>query len=127
MEDEVLMEIQRQLGRIEAAVDAVKSDVAELKQKDTAQSQALEEAYAKAKARQDSIKDGLQHQIDFNKASITAIETRISAIEGMKEKALSKWWDRIVDKIVWVFIIGAMVVLLRWLNAPSEVLNQLPK
>ncbi len=127
MEDEVLLEIQKQLGRMEAVIDAIREDIAELKNSAVEQENNLEAAYAKAKARQDSIRDDLQHQIDSNKASITVIEARISAVEGEKERTLVKWWDRIVDKIVWVFIIGAMVVLLRWLNAPPEVLNQLPK
>jgi 23S rRNA maturation-related 3'-5' exoribonuclease YhaM len=53
MEDKILLEMQQQLGRIEASITAVKEDISELKQKDLTQSENLEKAYAKAKARQD--------------------------------------------------------------------------
>ena len=160
--DKMLLEIQNQLGRIEATTNAVKEDITELKQKDISQSEDLEKAYAKAKARQDSIRDDLQHQIDDNKTLILTVsesistlnrnidkllkeftsniekklegfetklngmEARINTVETKKEKTIAKWYDRIVDKIVWIFIIGAIVVLLKWLNAPPELLNQLP-
>lgn len=108
-----------------------------------------------ARTRQDKIRDDLQHQIDGNKTliltinesirnlstsfekmtadlkeslslQISEIETRVKTLETKKEKTLAKWYDRIVDKLTWIFIVGAIVVLLKWLNAPTEIVNQLP-
>lgn len=153
--EKVLLEIQNQLGKVDATTTAIKDDIAELKQRDVSQSEDLERAYAKAKARQDSIRDDLQHQIDSNKTLILTVsesintlnhnidklfkefslsiekkleqfESRLTIVETKKEKTLAKWYDRIVDKLAWVFIIGAIVVILKWLNAPPEVINQLP-
>lgn len=167
---EVLLEMQNQLGRIEATSTAIKEDIAELKQKDVEADEKLERAYAKAmdyaKTRQDNIRDDLQHQIDNNKTLIltvsnnlsslntniekftkeikesteewkkefeqsisewkTDVNDRLSALEQKKEKMLAKWYDRIVDKIMWIVIIAVIVVLLKWLNAPPEIMNQLP-
>ena len=155
MEDKILMDIQQQLGRIESTTIAVKEDIAELKQRDITQSEDLEKAYAKAKARQDSIRDDLQHQIDSNKTliltvnesistlnknvekmfkeytkttedRIRALESRLISIETKKEKTLAKWYDKIIDKVAWLFILGAAAVLLKWLGLPSEITGQLP-
>ena len=155
MDDKLLLDMQQQLGRIEATTISVKDDITELKQKDITQSQDLERAYAKAKARQDSIRDDLQHQIDSNKTLILTVsesintlnrnidklfkefstsvekkleqfESRLYLVETKKEKTLAKWYDRIVDKIMWIIIIAVIVVLLKWLNAPPEIMNQLP-
>ena len=159
MDDSILLDIQNQLGRIEATTTAVKEDIAELKKKDIEADQKLEQAYQKAmdyaKTRQDNIREDLQHQIDNNKTLILTVsksindlntniekvttelkdsltekigkvEKRVEVLETRKEKTLAKWYDRIVDKLVWVFVIGAIVVLLKWLNAPPEVMSQLP-
>lgn len=133
--EKVLLEIQNQLGRIEATTESVQEDIKELKAKDTIQSEALETAYAKAKARQDSIRDDLQHQIDNNRLLITTVSdrmndsiksfgARIEEVETRKEKKLVKWWDKVVDRLIWAFIIAAGCVLLKWLNAPPELLGQ---
>lgn len=151
----VLLEIQKQLGKVDATTTAIKDDIAELKQKDISQTEELEKAYAKAKARQDSIRDDLQHQIDGNKTLIltvsesintlnrnidklfkdfsSSVEDKLSSfnkrldnLETKKEKALVKWWDKILDKVIWIFVAAAIVVLLKWLNAPPEIMNQLP-
>ena len=174
----VLLEIKEQLGRIDGTTTAIQTDIVELKQKDVSQTQALEDAYAKAKARQDSIKDDLQHQIDntqhligiinenfsksiaaMNESFSTTIKTfsdsttklittfsnemkesikaqdekivnqsrKIEKLETKKEKALVKWWDKIIDKLIWIVVIAALVVLLKWLNAPDEIMNQFPQ
>lgn len=156
MEDKILLEMQQQLGRIEASITAVKEDISELKQKDQTQSENLEKAYAKAKARQDSIRDDLQHQIDGQKTLILTVnesinslnkniesmfkeykkdineridglENRIIEVETKKEKTLVKWYDRIADKVVNAFLIAGGVVLLKWLNVPHEVVGQFAK
>ena len=156
MEDKILLEMQQQLGRIEATTIAVKDDIAELKQKDITQSENLEKAYAKAKARQDSIRDDLQHQIDGQKTLILTVnesinslnkniesmfkeykkdineridglENRIIEVETRKERNLVKWYDKIADKIVNAFLIAGGVVLLKWLNVPHEVVGQFSK
>ena len=156
MEDKILLEMQQQLGRIEASITAVKEDISELKQKDQTQSENLEKAYAKAKARQDSIRDDLQHQIDGQKTLILTVnesinslnkniesmfkeykkdineridglENRIIEVETRKEKTLVKWYDKIADKIVNAFLIAGGVVLLKWLNVPHEVVGQFSK
>ena len=156
MDDKILLDIQKTLGRIESTTTSVKEDIAELKQKDITQSEDLEKAYAKAKARQDSIRDDLQHQIDGNKTLILtvnesintlnknidkmvkelsdsiekkleAFNDRLIVLETKKEKAIVKWYDRIIDKLIWIFVVGAIAVLLRWLHVPDEILNQLPK
>lgn len=74
----ILMEIKERLGKIDEATTTIKSDIAELKQKDISQSKALEEAYGKAKARQDSIRDDLQHQIDNTQHLIEIINDNFS-------------------------------------------------
>ena len=156
MDDKILLEMQQQLGRIEASITAVKEDISELKQKDLTQSENLEKAYAKAKARQDSIRDDLQHQIDGQKTLILTVnesinslnkniesmfkeykkdindridglETRIIEVETKKEKTLVKWYDKIADKLVNAFLIAGGVVLLKWLNVPHEVVGQFSK
>lgn len=156
MEDKILLEMQQQLGRIEASITAVKEDISELKQKDQTQSENLEKAYAKAKARQDSIRDDLQHQIDGQKTLILTVnesinslnkniesmfkeykkdineridglENRIIEVETRKERNLVKWYDKIADKIVNAFLIAGGVVLLKWLNVPREVVGQFAK
>jgi archaellum component FlaC len=156
MEDKILLEMQQQLGRIEASITAVKEDISELKQKDLTQSENLEKAYAKAKARQDSIRDDLQHQIDGQKTLILTVnesinslnkniesmfkeykkdineridglENRIIEVETRKEKTLVKWYDKIADKIVNAFLIAGGAVLLKWLNVPHEVVGQFLK
>lgn len=156
MEDKILLEMQQQLGRIEASITAVKEDISELKQKDLTQSENLEKAYAKAKARQDSIRDDLQHQIDGQKTLILTVnesinslnkniesmfkeykkdineridglENRIIEVETRKERNLVKWYDKIADKIVNAFLIAGGVVLLKWLNVPHEVVGQFSK
>ena len=133
--EKVLLEIQNQLGRIEATTESVKEDISELKAKDIVQSEALETAYEKAKARQDSIRDDLQHQIDNTRLLVTTVNerfndtiksfgARIEEVETRKEKKLVKWWDKIVDRLIWAFLIAGGVVLLKWLNAPLELLGQ---
>ena len=144
------------MGRIEASITAVKEDISELKQKDLTQSENLEKMYAKAKARQDSIRDDLQHQIDGQKTLILTVnesinslnkniesmfkeykkdineridglENRIIEVETRKERNLVKWYDKIADKIVNAFLIAGGVVLLKWLNVPHEVVGQFAK
>lgn len=134
----LLMDINKQLGTIGANIAEIKEDISDLKQKDASFSQSMEDLYAKAKARQDSIRDDMQHQIDNlsdkmrdhddrMRDTIKAFGQRIEDVESHKERAIAKWWDRIIDKVVWIFIIGGLVVILRWLNVPPEVLNQLPQ
>ena len=84
---EILLEIQNTLGTVVEATSSIKKDIIELKEKDVRQSDDLEKAYAKAKARQDSIRDDLQHQIDNNhqlisdrKSSIDSLTLTISGI-----------------------------------------------
>jgi len=136
--EKMLMDINKQLGTIGANISEIKEDISELKGRDSMQAKALEDAYNKAKARQDSIRDDMQHQIDNLseqvhtsnsqiRETIKSFGERIEEVENKKEKTIAKWWDKIIDKIVWIFIIGGLVVLLRWLNAPPEVLNQLPQ
>lgn len=165
-DDKILLEMQNTLGRIEAMSVSMKEDIAELKQKDISQSEALEKAYAKAKARQDSIRDDLQHQIDSNKTLILTVnesistlnkslneqfnvfnqgleskfkdentkidkkldefDTRITTLETKKEKTLAKWYDKIIDKVSWLAILAALGAFFKWLNAPPEILKQLP-
>ena len=156
MEDKILLGMQQQLGRIEASITAVKEDISELKQKDLTQSENLEKTYAKAKTRQDSIRDDLQHQIDGQKTLILTVnesinslnkniesmfkeykkdindrvdglEDRIEAVETKKEKTLVKWYDKIADKIVNAFLIAGGVILLKWLNVPHELVGQFSK
>ena len=108
-----------------------------------------------ARTRQDKIRDDLQHQIDSNKTliltindsirnlnsnfekmtadlkqalstQIAEIETRVTNLEQKKEKTLAKWWDKLIDKLIWIVIIAALVALLKWLDAPPEIVNQLP-
>lgn len=152
----VLLEIKERLGKIDGTTTAIKEDIAELKQKDISQSQALEEAYAKAKSRQDSIRDDLQHQIDGNKTLILAVsdnintlnknidkllkdfadgintkinhlDTRIKTLETKKEKALLKWWDKIFDKLILVAAVGAVAGVLKWLGFSSEFVDKFSK
>lgn len=121
-ENGVLMSMSQQLGRIESDIQNIKDDVAELKSADSKQDVHLQEMYDKAMsyaaARQDSIRDSLQAQITVNTNDIAELKT-------VKEKKLVKWWDRIVDKVLWALIIAALAVLLKWLQMPPEVLGGL--
>jgi hypothetical protein len=60
------------------------------------------------------------------KVDISKIEARLTSLETKKEKTLVKWWDKILDKVIWIFVAAGIVVLLKWLNAPPEIMNQLP-
>ena len=77
---EILLEIQNTLGTVVEATSSIKKDIIELKEKDVRQSDDLEKAYAKAKARQDSIRDDLQHQIDNNHQLISDIKSSIDSL-----------------------------------------------
>lgn len=152
---EILLDIQNTLGTVVEATSSIKSDIVELKEKDLRQSDELEKAYEKAKARQDSIRDDLQHQIDNNKTLILTVSesinnlnanitklvsesqestnkkieiltNRIIALETKKEKTLAKWWDRGITFLLVIAGIAILTVLLKWLGAPPEVMNQLP-
>ena len=77
---EILLNIQNILGTVVEATSTIKNDIVELKQKDLRQSDELEKAYEKAKARQDSIRDDLQHQIDNDRQLITDIKSSIDSL-----------------------------------------------
>lgn len=115
-DNEILLVIQNTLGRIEANISSLKEDVQELKDKDYAQTKALESAYDKAKNRQDSIRDDLQHQISL-------LDKRIDIIETKKEKSLAKWYDKLVDKLLWAIIISIAILALKWIGAPIDVIQ----
>ena len=115
-DNDILLVIQNTLGRIEANISSLKEDVQELKDKDYAQTKALESAYDKAKNRQDSIRDDLQHQINL-------LDKRIDTIETKKEKSLVKWYDKLVDKLLWAIIISIAILALKWIGAPIDVIQ----
>lgn len=121
-ENGVLMSMSQQLGRIESDIQNIKDDVSDLKSADSKQDVHLQEMYDKAMsyaaARQDSIRDSLQAQITVNTNDIAELKT-------VKERRLVKWWDRIVDILVGAFIIAGITVLLKWLQAPPEVIGGL--
>lgn len=77
---ELLLDIQKTLGNVEATQKELRDDIKELKERDLRQSDDLEKAYAKAKARQDSIRDDLQHQIDNDRQLITDIKSSIDSL-----------------------------------------------
>ena len=77
---EILLEIQNTLGTVVEATSSIKKDIVELKEKDLRQSDDLEKAYEKAKARQDSIRDDLQHQIDSDHQLISDIKSSIDSL-----------------------------------------------
>lgn len=115
-DNDILLVIQNTLGRIEANISSLKEDVQELKDKDNAQSRALDAAYDKAKSRQDSIRDDLQHQINL-------LDKRIDILETKKEKSLVKWYDKLVDKLLWAIIISIAILALKWIGAPIDVIH----
>lgn len=117
-DNDILLTIQNTLGRIEANISSLKEDVQELKDKDYAQTQALEAAYDKAKNRQDSIRDDLQHQISL-------LDKRIDDIETRKEKSLVKWYDKLVDKLLWAIIISIAIMALKWVGAPIDIIHNI--
>ena len=88
---EILLNIQNIIGTVVEATSAIKNDIVELKQRDQRQSDELEKAYEKAKARQDSIRDDLQHQIDNDHQLITEIKNSIDSftvtISGVIEQS----------------------------------------
>ena len=77
---EILLEIQKTLGNVVATQLELRDDIKELKERDLRQSDELEKAYEKAKARQDSIRDDLQHQIDNDKQLITEVKSSIDSL-----------------------------------------------
>lgn len=62
--NDLLVELVGKIGKIDSNVESIKEDIVELKDKDVRQTEALDKAYERAKNRQDSIRDDLQHQID---------------------------------------------------------------
>ena len=85
---EILLEIQNTLGTVVEATSSIKKDIVELKEKDLRQSDDLEKAYEKAKARQDSIRDDLQHQIDNDRQLITDIKSSIDSLSNSITKVI---------------------------------------
>lgn len=77
---EILLDIQNTLGNVVATQLELRDDIKELKERDLRQSDDLEKAYEKAKARQDSIRDDLQHQIDNDRQLITDIKSSIDSL-----------------------------------------------
>ena len=77
---DILLEIQKSLGNVVATQLELRDDIKELKERDLRQSDDLEKAYEKAKARQDSIRDDLQHQIDNDHQLITDIKSSIDSL-----------------------------------------------
>lgn len=77
---EILLDIQNTLGNVVATQLELRDDIKELKERDLRQSDELEKAYEKAKARQDSIRDDLQHQIDNDRQLITDIKSSIDSL-----------------------------------------------
>lgn len=77
---DILLEIQKTLGNVVATQLELRDDIKELKERDLRQSDDLEKAYEKAKARQDSIRDDLQHQIDNDRQLITDIKSSIDSL-----------------------------------------------
>lgn len=77
---EILMDIQNTLGTVVALQTGIQEDIKELKERDLRQSDELEKAYNKAKARQDSIRDDLQHQIDNNTSLIKEMKACIESL-----------------------------------------------
>ena len=59
---EILLDIQKTLGNVVATQLELRDDIKELKERDLRQSDELEKAYEKAKARQDSIRDDKYHK-----------------------------------------------------------------
>lgn len=119
-DQDILLQMQKQLGRIESDITYIKETAdknrKESQKADEQQANKLEEYFDYAKKRQDSIKEGLEHRLDM-------VENKVVELEEKKGKTLVKWWDRLVDKLVWVFILAAVAVLLKWLNAPPEVVG----
>ena len=94
---DILLEIQKTLGNVVATQLELRDDIKELKERDLRQSDDLEKAYEKAKARQDSIRDDLQHQIDNDhqliadvKSSIDALTITISGVVEESKKMLNE-------------------------------------
>lgn len=94
---EILMDIQNTLGTVVALQTGIQEDIKELKERDLRQSDELEKAYNKAKARQDSIRDDLQHQIDNNtglikelKACVESLSVNINKIVEESKKNTEK-------------------------------------
>ena len=77
---DILLEIQKTLGNVVATQLELRDDIKELKERDLRQSDELEKAYEKAKARQDSIRDDLQHQIDNDHQLIADIKSSIDSL-----------------------------------------------
>ena len=77
---EILLDIQNTLGNVVATQLELRDDIKELKERDLRQSDELEKAYEKAKARQDSIRDDLQHQIDNDHQLIADIKSSIDSL-----------------------------------------------
>ena len=77
---DILLDIQKTLGNVVATQLELRDDIKELKERDLRKSDELEKAYEKAKARQDSIRDDLQHQIDNDHQLIADIKSSIDSL-----------------------------------------------
>lgn len=100
---DILLNIQNQLGTVVATTTGIQEDIKELKEKDRHQSEELEKAYEKAKSRQDSIRDDLQHQIDSNHELIAQVKNSIDSltltISGIVEESKKNTETIIKDRL----------------------------
>lgn len=121
VQSDALVQINSSLAKISTDIEYIKSDIQELKGKDLEADKKLEAAYAKAldyaRTRQDRIKDDLQHQIDDNKTSISMVHDRVNMLENKKARSLVSWYDRIVDKVIWVALGTIGIAILRYVSS----------
>ena len=57
------------------------------------------------------------------KTEDTARPDNIDTIETKKEKSLVKWYDKLVDKLLWAIIISIAILALKWIGAPIDVIQ----
>lgn len=119
----LLVEISRDVGEIKGDVKNVQNAVNEVSadsvSHDKELSERLDSYFTTMEKRQADIKTELESKLRNH-------EERILSLETKNEKMLAKWWNRIVEKIIWFFVIGGICVLMRWLHVPAEIENQLP-
>ena len=112
-ENKILMDMSQQLGRIESDIQNIKTDVTDLKQADVDYNARLDAMYEKAmnyaSRRQDSIRDSLQTQITRN-------TNDIAELKSMKGKKLAKWYDAVIDKLVWIALGTVGVLIVKWVK-----------
>lgn len=113
---DTLLQINTALGKISTDIEYIKADITDLKLKDKDADKKLESTMTKVQKQQEMLREDIQHQLDAQRLLITTLTDRVSNIEGQKAKVLVKWYDKVVDKVVWTALATIGVLIVKYLG-----------